>query len=95
MADRLPVLPGHLDAVTQTILADCIVFFFASAAASAGYLTVSEILPDGDGAVAMAMFYAIATALGGISDPSSLASSSAAERHHEPCSSRTSLVRDS
>ena len=36
-----------LTAATQTTLW-CIVFFFASAATSAGYLTVSEIFPDGD-----------------------------------------------
>ena len=33
-----------LSAVTQTTLW-CVVFFFASAAASAGYLTVSEVFP--------------------------------------------------
>ena len=42
--------------------------FFASAA-SAGYLTVSEIFPMGIRAMAIALFYAIATALGGISGP--------------------------
>ncbi len=57
-----------LNAVTQTILW-CIIFFFASAAASAGYLTVSEIFPMEIRAMAIALFYAIATALGGISGP--------------------------
>jgi MFS family permease len=57
-----------LTAVTQTALW-CVVFFFASAAASAGYLTVSEIFPMEIRAMAIAMFYAIATALGGISGP--------------------------
>ena len=57
-----------LNAVTQTILW-CIVFFFASAAASAGYLTVSEVFPMEIRAMAIALFYAIATALGGISGP--------------------------
>ena len=57
-----PVLTG----VTQTALW-CIIFFFASAAASAGYLTVSEIFPMEIRAMAIALFYAIATALGGIS----------------------------
>jgi MFS family permease len=57
-----------LSAVTQTILW-CIVFFFASAAASAGYLTVSEVFPMEIRAMAIAMFYAIATGLGGISGP--------------------------
>jgi MFS family permease len=57
-----------LNAVTQTI-AWCIVFFFASAAASAGYLTVSEIFPMEIRAMAIALFYSIATAIGGISGP--------------------------
>ena len=57
-----------LSAVTQTILW-CIVFFFASAAASAGYLTVSEVFPMEIRAMAIALFYAIATGLGGISGP--------------------------
>jgi MFS family permease len=54
--------------VTQTILW-VIVFFFASAAASAGYLTVSEVFPMEIRAMAIALFYSIATALGGISGP--------------------------
>ncbi len=57
-----------LSAVTQTILW-CIVFFFASAAASAGYLTVSEVFPMEIRAMAIALFYAIATGIGGISGP--------------------------
>jgi MFS family permease len=57
-----------LSAVTQTILW-VIVFFFASAAASAGYLTVSEVFPMEIRAMAIAFFYSIATALGGISGP--------------------------
>ncbi len=57
-----------LTATTQTILW-CIVFFFASAAASAGYLTVSEIFPMEIRAMAIALFYSIATAVGGISGP--------------------------
>ena len=57
-----------LNAVAQTILW-CIIFFFASVAASAGYLTVSEIFPMEIRAMAIALFYAIATALGGISGP--------------------------
>jgi MFS family permease len=57
-----------LNAVTQTILW-CIVFFFASAAASAGYLTVSEVFPMEIRAMAIALFYAIATGIGGISGP--------------------------
>src|SRR5215212_4522207 len=57
-----------LTAITQTALW-CVIFFFASAAASAGYLTVSEIFPMEIRAMAIALFYAIATALGGISGP--------------------------
>jgi MFS family permease len=56
-----------LNAVTQTILW-CIVFF-VSAAASAGYLTVSEVFPMEIRAMAIALFYSIAAALGGISGP--------------------------
>ena len=56
-----------LNATTQTILW-CIVFF-ASAAASAGYLTVSEIFLMEIRAMAIALFYSIATAIGGISGP--------------------------
>jgi MFS family permease len=57
-----------LNATTQTALW-CVVFFFASAAASAGYLTVSEIFPMEIRAMAIALFYSIATAIGGISGP--------------------------
>jgi MFS family permease len=57
-----------LTAVTQTVLW-CVIFFFASAAASAGYLTVSEVFPMEIRAMAIAVFYAVATALGGISGP--------------------------
>jgi len=46
-----------------------IVFFFASAAASSAYLTVSEIFPLELRALAIAFFYAIGTAIGGIVGP--------------------------
>jgi MFS family permease len=46
-----------------------IVFFFASAAASAAYLTVSEIFPLEIRAMAIALFYAVGTGLGGIAGP--------------------------
>ncbi len=59
---------GVLSALTQTVLW-CIIFFFASAAASAAYLTVSEVFPMEIRAMAIALFYAIGTALGGISGP--------------------------
>ncbi|MEA2509050.1 MAG: hypothetical protein QOG21_1132 [Actinomycetota bacterium] len=44
-------------------------FFFASAGASAAYLTVSEIFPLEIRAVAIAFFYAIGSAIGGIAGP--------------------------
>ncbi|MDR6642588.1 MULTISPECIES: MFS transporter [unclassified Luteibacter] len=59
---------GHLDARTQTI-AWSIVFFFASAAASSAYLTVSESFPLELRALAIALFYAFGTALGGVAGP--------------------------
>jgi MFS family permease len=54
---------GVLDAVTQT-LAWCIVFFFASAAASSAYLTVSELFPVELRGLAIAIFYAMGTGAG-------------------------------
>jgi MFS family permease len=59
---------GVLSALTQTI-AWVIVFFFASAGASAAYLTASEIFPMEIRALAIAFFFAIGTAVGGISGP--------------------------
>lgn len=44
-------------------------FFFASAGASSAYLTVSEIFPMEVRALAIAFFYAIGTAIGGITGP--------------------------
>jgi MFS family permease len=44
-------------------------FFIASAAASAGYLTVSEIFPMETRAMAIAFFYAISTGIGGVVGP--------------------------
>ena len=44
-------------------------FFFASAGASSAYLTVSEIFPMEIRALAIAFFYAIGTAIGGIAGP--------------------------
>jgi MFS family permease len=58
----------QLSATTQTI-AWSIIFFFASAAASAGYLTVSEVFPLEIRAMAIAFFYAVATAAGGLVGP--------------------------
>ncbi|ASW54484.1 MFS transporter [Plantactinospora sp. KBS50] len=47
----------------------CVVLFFASCGASAAYLTVSEIFPMETRAMAIAFFYAIGTAAGGIAGP--------------------------
>ncbi|HYY20750.1 MAG TPA: MFS transporter [Thermoleophilaceae bacterium] len=57
-----------LSAGTQT-LAWCIIFFFASAGASAAYLTVSEIFPMETRAMAIAFFYAFGTFIGGFAAP--------------------------
>ena len=73
---------GRLTAVSQT-LAWCVVFFFASAAASSAYLTVSELFPVHVRGIAIAIFYGIATMVGAVApavfgaivdsgDPSSL-----------------------
>jgi len=57
-----------LSAETQT-LAWTIIFFFASAAASSAYLTVGETFPLEIRALAIAVFYAFGTAIGGIAGP--------------------------
>ncbi|PLT17969.1 MULTISPECIES: MFS transporter [Ralstonia] len=59
---------GVLDGATQT-LAWTVVFFFASAAASSAYLTVSETFPLEVRALAIALFYAVGTGLGGVAGP--------------------------
>jgi MFS family permease len=46
-----------------------VIFFFASPAASAAYLTVSETFPLEVRALAIALFYAIGTAIGGVAGP--------------------------
>jgi MFS family permease len=46
-----------------------IIFFFASAGASAAYLTASEVFPMETRALCIAFFYAIGTAVGGITGP--------------------------
>jgi MFS family permease len=74
VAGALMALSGYLfyqdviTAATQTALWVAL-FFFASAAASAAYLTVSEVFPMEIRAMAIAFFYAIGTALGGITGP--------------------------
>ena len=59
---------GVLSATWQTV-AWTIIFFFASAAASSAYLTVSETFPLEIRALAIAFFYALGTAIGGIGAP--------------------------
>jgi len=59
---------GALSAQGQTI-AWMIIFFFASPAASAAYLTVSETFPLEVRALAIAIFYAVGTGIGGVAGP--------------------------
>jgi MFS family permease len=59
---------GLLTATTQTI-AWSVIFFFASAASSSAYLTASEIFPLETRALAIAVFYALGTAIGGSISP--------------------------
>src|SRR5581483_7994567 len=57
-----------IDETTQT-LCWMVIFFFASAAASSAYLTVSETFPLEVRALAIAFFYAVGTGVGGIAAP--------------------------
>src|ERR1700733_7976109 len=59
---------GVLSAQTQTI-AWMVIFFGASPAASAAYLTVSETFPLEVRALAIALFYAVGTGIGGVAGP--------------------------
>lgn len=59
---------GVLNATTQTI-AWMVIFFCASPAASAAYLTVSETFPLEVRALAIALFYAVGTGVGGVAGP--------------------------
>jgi MFS family permease len=59
---------GVLDATSHTLLWS-VSFFFASAAASSAYLTVSELFPLELRALAIALFYAIGTGIGGLIAP--------------------------
>ena len=75
VAGGLLALTGYLflidtlSAITQTLLW-CATFFFATAAASAAYLTVSEIFPLEVRAQAIAVFFALGQAAGGVVGPS-------------------------
>ena len=59
---------GWLDAVQQT-MAWTVIFFVASAAASSAYLTVGESFPLEVRAIAIALFYAFGTGVGGVAGP--------------------------
>ena len=59
---------GALSATGQTV-AWMVIFFFASAAASSAYLTVSETFPLEVRALAFAFFYADGTGIGGVAGP--------------------------
>ena len=59
---------GALSAREQTF-AWSVIFFFASAAASSAYLTVSETFPLEIRALAIAVFYAVGTGIGGVIGP--------------------------
>jgi len=59
---------GVLSAMGQTV-AWMVIFFFTSAAASSAYLTVSETFPLEVRALAIALFYAIGTGIGGVVGP--------------------------
>ncbi len=54
---------------TEQVIAWSVIFFFASSAAGAAYLTVSEVFPVEIRALAIAIFYAFGTGIGGIVAP--------------------------
>jgi MFS family permease len=68
LATGLAFRAGILNATTQT-LCWSVTFFFASAAASAAYLTVAESFPLEIRALAIAIFYALGTGIGGVAAP--------------------------
>ena len=59
---------GTIGATGQTVLM-AVIFFFASAAASSAYLTVSEVFPVEMRGMAIALFFAVGTAMGGTVAP--------------------------
>jgi MFS family permease len=63
------VFAAHTGGPWTFIAVLAVAFFIASAGASAAYLTVSEIFPMETRALAIAFFYAVGTAIGGISGP--------------------------
>ena len=84
-------------AVTLTLMG-CIIFFFASAGASAAYLTASEVFPMETRALCIAFFYAVGTAAGGIAGPAAVRQAdpdapSTAVRASPPSRSATTSAR--
>ncbi len=74
MSGLLLAVTGYMFAqewlsATQLTIAWTVTFFFASAAASSAYLTVSETFPLEIRALAIAFFYALGTGIGGILGP--------------------------
>ena len=67
-AVAVPFASGHLG-LKGLGISFTIIFFVASSAASAAYLTVSEIFPLEIRAFAIAIFYAAGTLLGGVGAP--------------------------
>ncbi len=68
LATALLFVQGLIGVVGQTV-AWSLVFFFASAAASSAYLTVGESFPIEIRALAIALFYAVGTGVGGVAGP--------------------------
>ncbi|WP_067169950.1 MFS transporter [Microtetraspora niveoalba] len=62
------LMTGGLTAVSFVAMV-ALTFFVASAGASSAYLTVSEIFPMETRALAIALFYAVGTGIGGITGP--------------------------
>jgi Sugar (and other) transporter len=63
------IFMAEIGGVWTFIAVLCVCFFLASSGASAAYLTVSEIFPMETRALAIAFFFAVGTAIGGITGP--------------------------
>jgi MFS family permease len=63
------IFATNIASAAALTMAWAVAFFFASAAASAAYLTVSETFPLEVRALAIAFFYAVGTAIGGVAGP--------------------------
>ena len=90
---RVRVPSRSFTATTQTFVW-CVIFFFASAGASAAYLTISEVFPQEVRAKAIAVFFAI-TQVFGAGAPYLFGSliDRVTARPRVRCSSATSVVR--